>query len=235
MARPKKQTESVVKDTAGTEPEETPAQVPSWSISTPQNDWGMGISMTIPDGIKSIYEKLILIMEEVKYVQKENKMVNNQYTFVSHDAVTKAVRDAAVKQKVLIISTVKSWEQDKNRTSCTLSVRFVNAEYPLDHFEIESFGFGIDTQDKGPGKAVSYAFKYALLKVLMLETGDDPERSNQDYDDKITFDQQMDIEYLKDSLNVDLTKTLEFFKVKNIQELNQEQARQIIQQLKSKK
>jgi hypothetical protein len=29
--------------------------------------------------------------------------------------------------------------------------------------------------DKGPGKAVSYAFKYALLKVFCLETGDDPD------------------------------------------------------------
>jgi hypothetical protein len=42
-----------------------------------------------------------------------------------------------------------------------------------------SFGYGIDDQDKGAGKAMSYAVKYALLKTLGLETGDDPDE-NQD-------------------------------------------------------
>jgi hypothetical protein len=35
--------------------------------------------------------------------------------------------------------------------------------------------YGIDDSDKGPGKAISYAVKYALLKALGLETGDDPD------------------------------------------------------------
>jgi hypothetical protein len=40
---------------------------------------------------------------------------------------------------------------------------------------VETFGYGVDAQDKGPGKAMSYGVKYALLKVLGLETGDDPD------------------------------------------------------------
>jgi hypothetical protein len=56
-----------------------------------------------------------------------------------------------------------------------MTVRFVNVEDPADHFDVETFGYGVDSQDKGPGKAMSYAVKYALLKALGLETGDDPD------------------------------------------------------------
>ena len=37
-------------------------------------------------------------------------------------------------------------------------------------------GYGIDPADKGIGKAISYSFKYALLKTFCLETGDDPDQ-----------------------------------------------------------
>jgi hypothetical protein len=43
---------------------------------------------------------------------------------------------------------------------------------------VSFFGYGIDNQDKGPGKAMSYAVKYAMLKTFCLETGDDPEKDD---------------------------------------------------------
>ncbi len=52
---------------------------------------------------------------------------------------------------------------------------FFNIDDPQDKLDTCSFGFGVDTQDKGPGKAMSYMVKYALLKTLGLETGDDPD------------------------------------------------------------
>ena len=54
-----------------------------------------------------------------------------------------------------------------------MTVRFVNIDEPQDFFDVQSFGYGVDGQDKGPGKAMSYAVKYALLKALGLETGED--------------------------------------------------------------
>jgi hypothetical protein len=45
---------------------------------------------------------------------------------------------------------------------------------------VETIGYGVDPQDKGPGKAISYGVKYALLKVLGLETGDDPDTVQDD-------------------------------------------------------
>lgn len=129
----------------------------------------------------NIYQRMANVMNDVSYVQKEDKKVNNQYTFVSHDAVTAKIRPALLKHGIMPVVSVKAHVQDGNRTEATIVVRFVNVDQPEDAIEVESFGYGIDPQDKGPGKAVSYAFKYALLKVFCLETGDDPERDNIEY------------------------------------------------------
>lgn len=127
---------------------------------------------------KNIYQRLLAVMEAVGYIQKEDKKVNNQYTFVSHDAVSAKLRPALIANGILAVPSVKASSQDGNMTKVTMQVTFVNVDKPEDRVEVESFGYGIDPQDKGPGKAMSYAVKYALLKVFSLETGDDPERDN---------------------------------------------------------
>lgn len=53
--------------------------------------------------------------------------------------------------------------------------RFVNVDEPTDYLETVSFSVGIDTQDKGDGKAMTYADKYALMKAYKISTGDDPD------------------------------------------------------------
>ena len=125
---------------------------------------------------KNIYQRILAVMTDLTYIQKESKKVNNQYTFVSHDAVSKAIHPKLVEHGISMVPTVKGWAQGGNRTSATVLVKFINADQPNDFVEVEYFGFGIDGQDKGPGKAISYATKYAMLKVFVLETGDDPER-----------------------------------------------------------
>lgn len=125
---------------------------------------------------KNLFQRLHAVMQEVSYVQKEDKMVNNQYRFVSHDGVTAAVRPALLNHGVLAVPQNMKRTQDGNRTEIELDVVFINIDDPKESFAVPSVGYGIDTQDKGPGKAISYAVKYALLKALSLETGDDPER-----------------------------------------------------------
>lgn len=102
-------------------------------------------------------------------------MVNNQYRFVSHDQVSAAVHPLLVKHGVLVLPTVESFKQEGNRTEVVLHVTFVNSDVQGDAFGLRYFGYGIDSGDKGPGKAISYAYKYALLKTLCLETGEDPD------------------------------------------------------------
>jgi hypothetical protein len=55
--------------------------------------------------------------------------------------------------------------------------RFVNVDQPEEYIETTTFAEGIDTQDKGSGKAMTYADKYALMKAYKISTGDDPDQN----------------------------------------------------------
>lgn len=125
----------------------------------------------------NVYQRLAKVMEEVTYIQKERKQGMN-YTIVSHDAVTAKVRPSLLKHGVIYHPVRCEHTHNGNRAECAMTVRFVNIDAPSDYFDVPSFGYGIDTQDKGPGKAMSYAVKYALLKALGLETGDDPDNDS---------------------------------------------------------
>lgn len=128
----------------------------------------------------NVHQRLAAVMAEVSYIQKERKSGMN-YTIVSHDAVTAKVRPALLKHGIVYYPVRCEHQHNGNRAECALTVRFVNVDEPSDHFDVPTFGYGIDPQDKGPGKAMSYAVKYALLKALGLETGDDPDTESVDY------------------------------------------------------
>lgn len=53
---------------------------------------------------------------------------------------------------------------------------FVNVDNPEEKFISTSYGDGVDSQDKAPGKAMTYADKYALMKAYKISTGDDPDK-----------------------------------------------------------
>lgn len=125
-------------------------------------------------GSLGIYERIHKVMGEVDFVGKEKKE-GMSYSIVSHDAVTALVRPILHKWGVVYHPVELTSRQDGNRTETVLTVRFVCADKRDDFFDVPSLGYGIDSQDKGPGKSISYAVKYALLKTLGLETGDDPD------------------------------------------------------------
>ena len=126
----------------------------------------------------NIHQKILGIMSELDYIAKGDKTVNGAYRFVSHDQVTAKVHPMLVKYRVSVIPTIEEVKQEGNRTEVKLITSFVNADNPQDNFAVRSIGYGIDGSDKGPGKAISYAYKYALLKTFCLETGDDPDNDS---------------------------------------------------------
>lgn len=128
----------------------------------------------------NIHQRLAKVMSKVSYIQREEKK-GMSYKIVSHDAVTAKVRPALLEAGIVYYPVRCDHQHNGNRAECSLTVRFVNIDEPSDFFEVPTFGYGIDPQDKGPGKAMSYAVKYALLKALGLETGDDPDMDSVDH------------------------------------------------------
>jgi len=143
--------------------------------------------MSETNGKPNIYQRLNAIMQEIGYVQKDKQNSFMKFKYVSHDAVTSAIRPFFVTHGVVVtcdivqqdVKEITTGKADKAyMTSVVAQVSFINMDNPDDRVIVHSIGQGIDKNDLGPGKAVSYAYKYALLKTLALETGDDPESDN---------------------------------------------------------
>jgi len=129
-------------------------------------------------------------MGELEYIQKGEARVNNQYRFVSHDQVSAKVHPLLVKYGIAVIPSVDELKQEGNRTEAKVSVHFVNVDNPSEVVVTKYYGYGVDSGDKGPGKAISYACKYAMLKTFCLETGDDP-----DFDANASYEPPKCIEF----------------------------------------
>jgi len=156
----------------------------------------------IKKDVKNVHQRILGVMNEVQYLFKIDKAAKGlPYKFVSHDMVTGALHMPMVKNGILAIPDVIECIQEGNRTRVQVKVTFVNADVPSDFIELHSFGYGIDQQDKGPGKAISYATKMCYLKLFMLETGEDPERDNIDYNNELSLINETQAITIKTLLN----------------------------------
>jgi len=121
------------------------------------------------------------------YIRKDKQVKTGgegSYMAVTHDAVTAHCRDALIKAGVLIIPQLEDGQsieigQTKNGTpriryEATYQITFL-CEDDTSSFHIRMGAHAIDTGDKAPGKALSYAVKYAILKLLNIETGENDE------------------------------------------------------------
>lgn len=137
---------------------------------------------------KNITKAILEVMKEIKGIEKDSNIGTGSYAY-------KGVKDQQVKQIVgrsmqahglAIIPTsveedtqISEWDetyqgQTKHKQSTFTKVR---TKYLLLHesgesLEIAGYGHGVDNQDKGAGKATTYALKYALLYLFMIPTGD---------------------------------------------------------------
>jgi len=127
---------------------------------------------TIPD----LEERIALVAAEAKPLIKE-KRGGLPYKTTSYDDVLKMLKPLLGKYGINFRPDAEGfqWSQDGNRTQVFMNVRFQNVDAPVDYILVPSLGFGVDSGDKGPGKAITYAVKQALLRTFMLETGDDPD------------------------------------------------------------
>lgn len=120
-------------------------------------------------------QRILAVMGDIDYIQKGEARVNGQYRFASHDQVSAAIHPLLVKHGIAILPSVEEITQEGNRTMVKLLMTFVNVDNAQDCFASRFVGYGVDSGDKGPGKAISYAYKYGVLKTFVLETGEDPD------------------------------------------------------------
>lgn len=141
----------------------------------------------------NIYEKMSAITEEITAVAKNLNVGwgKNQYKAVGEADVLAAVKPIEAKHGVYsypfnrqiidssVLTSVKADGAETKQIFMRIEVvyRFVNTEKPEEYIDITTYGDGVDSQDKAPGKAMTYADKYALLKAYKIITGEDPDQN----------------------------------------------------------
>ena len=128
-----------------------------------------------------IHQKIINIMRKVEYLAKDDKVEfgNTKYKALSEEKVTAILRKAMLEENVIVFPIEMTETRDGNITHVHVKYRLVDTEDDSS-IDVVSCGDGYDTQDKGAGKAMTYAFKYMWLRTFAIPTGDDPDKVSSD-------------------------------------------------------
>lgn len=132
----------------------------------------------------NVYQRMAVAQAEFRYVQKEQPK-GLQYAVVQHDDVAVKARAALLKARLFAQPTVVEHGREGNCTWVLVCTDYVNIDAPDDRFSVTMLGYGNDNQDKGPGKAISYACKYCHLKAFGVETGKDAESETDPVDTEL--------------------------------------------------
>lgn len=116
--------------------------------------------------------------------------------------------------------------------------RFVNTEKTDEYIDIVTYGDGVDSQDKSPGKAMTYGDKYALLKAYKIQTGDDPDQNASGElvaqnirGQKIGTDKIAAISARANNMGLPLETILHQYKLASIGDMTEEQFYDCVQRL----
>lgn len=128
-------------------------------------------------------EKILNIMDAVRYIQKDGKVDfgSTKYKYASESKITSVIREQLIQQKVTIMPLrIVEYKKSGNLTEVVIEYKITNAEDTNDFQIVPAIGHGADSQDKGAGKAQTNAYKYMLLRTFAIPTGDDPDQISSD-------------------------------------------------------
>jgi hypothetical protein len=145
----------------------------------------------------SLYEKIYNIMVESEGLEKDLTVGSgtNSYRAVGEKEVLNMLKPLFKKYKLIVFpvdgdiseqnSTFESEYNGKistkTRNVTQVKVNFKIVDTETGEFEtLVGFGNGADSQDKGSGKAFTYAYKTMLSKTFMLFSGEDTDNTHSD-------------------------------------------------------
>lgn len=199
----------------------------------------------------NLYEKIQAVSNEVRNIEKNMTVGKGNYAYkaVCDLDVVLAVKEAETKYRIVSIPVrqeivkseiVKSQKGDGGETInyvdiIKMTVRIIDLESPQDFIEVESFGRGLDTADKGFGKASTYARKYALLNAYKIATGEDPDKDKEKPLTAVKEDEKRDavVNYMMTDNNY-MQNILSYFSVGCVDDLGKKEINTIYSNLQKK-
>lgn len=127
---------------------------------------------------KNLWQRIAAVMKDIQYINKDSaiKFGSTNYKTLSEEKVTVTVRASLIKNGLVIVPVKQEHIREGTYTAVNVLYRLQNIDKPEEFIEIASSGTGMDQQDKGVGKAMSYAYKYLLLRTFAIPSGDDPDK-----------------------------------------------------------
>lgn len=126
----------------------------------------------------NIYQKIQAVMQDIQYLTKDDQVSfgTTKYKAISEEKVTTTVRASMIKNGLVMYPETLDITKEGQITTVNVTYRMVDVDEPNEQIIIASCGQGSDSQDKGSGKAMTYAYKYALLRTFAIPTGEDPDK-----------------------------------------------------------
>lgn len=141
--------------------------------------------------MENIAKAIINVMSAVKGIEKSMTVGNgsNSYKGVPDQEVKKIIGEAMEKNGLCMLPTgvtakteVSRWEEttvynntpsikQKQSVFTEVTTKYLLLHTSGESIVLEGYGHGVDSQDKGAGKATTYALKYTLLYTFLIPTG----------------------------------------------------------------
>lgn len=203
----------------------------------------------------NIYQKMSLATNKIQTVVKKLRVgegTKGEYKAVGEADILNAVKPIEYElgiysfpanRKILKEERVtfknKYGDSENFVMKIETTYRFVNIDKPDEYIDIITYGDGVDSQDKAPGKAMTYADKYALLKAYKIQTGDDPDKNKSgklsEAEEKLKFMYMAKLKQLVTETDTDYEELLAYFKVTSNNEMSLKQLEDAIAILEKKK
>lgn len=136
----------------------------------------------------TVYEAMSAVMADVQAVGKGDRNQDQGYSFRGIDSVVNAVGPAFRKHGVVPVphkmaANYRDVQTSRGKPSreCTVTVTYRFYGPAGDHIDAEVPGESMDFSDKGAPKAMSVAYRIALLQVLCIPT-DEPDPDSHTYE-----------------------------------------------------
>lgn len=172
----------------------------------------------------NIYQRINQVRRDVNYVRKD--ITVQGYMAVSHDMVTAALRDSLIENGIIIVSQIigSATIQETGmatskgtpiiRYEARFNIAFISEDNPADSVTQVVEAHANDMGDKAPGKALSYAAKYACLKLFSLETGEDDESRIESQPPTLTNEHLLELRGRAEALGMSADEAMDSLAVK---------------------
>lgn len=194
---------------------------------------------------KGIFRAICAVMGDMDAIGKDKKNQQQNFMYRGIDDVMNALNPLLVKHGVFVVPQTIEQTREERQTKAgsnliysILKIKFTFYAQDGSFVEAITIGEGMDSGDKASNKAMAIAFKYACFQVFCIATeemkdpdGDTP-RPSTPKEPLITPEQLAELKTFEHLKMADIAK---YFKVKEIEQITQKQAEQVLTKQRAEK